>query len=130
MGVDDDVDVVGRPAGLGQEAFGKRTPAVDGVHGGVFFRPFFADAGFDDDLLLARVDEQAIHVHTNAVCVIRRRNPLPQHLWHNAEHRSAIEPKLGVGYYLNSQISKLHRQNNNGQPFDQLSVVIKESYFF
>ena len=57
MRVDDDCDVRRLIAGFFEQRFGKTALAVYAVNLRLFIRPFFSDAGFDEDFFGRRLDE-------------------------------------------------------------------------
>src|SRR6266478_3043604 len=82
----------------------------------MFLAPFFSDARVDQDSFTIRFDEKTIHVHANAILIVRRINAGPEVARHDSKHRAAIESELTVGNDFNPVIAELHRE--------------LESYFF
>src|SRR5256885_11340501 len=79
----------------------------------MFVAPFFADARVDQNSLAIRFDEEAIHIHANAILIVRRINAGPEVARHDSEHRAAIEPELTIGNDLNPVIAELHRESDS-----------------
>jgi len=75
----------------------------------MFFAPLFSDARVDQNFLIVRFDEEAIHVHANAILIVRRINAGPEVARHDSEHRAAIESELTVGNNFNPVIAEKHR---------------------
>src|SRR5688500_19284635 len=74
----------------------------------MLLRPLFADACFDQDFLLARVHEHAIHVHADAVFLVGWTDLRPELTRNDAEHRPSIETKFGVLNHRHGVVANLH----------------------
>src|ERR1041384_3032971 len=72
-------------------------------------RPFLTDARIDQNLFTSAFNEQTIHVHANAILLVRRRDLRPQIAGHDPERRATIESKLTVRNNLDAIFSELHR---------------------
>src|ERR1041384_6829457 len=105
MSVDDDRDLIRRMTGAYFEGFTQRAHAVDAVHRHLFRRPLIADAGLDQYLLRAGIDENTSHIHPNSVFIVRRTLLRPQLARDHSEHRSSIEAELGIRNDLNAIIA-------------------------
>ena len=62
MRVDDNRDVIRRVTCYFKQTFGKRFDAENSVHLRLFFSPFFADTGFDQDFFGWSFYEQTVHI--------------------------------------------------------------------
>src|SRR5207249_4052880 len=87
----------------------ERTSAIDAIHRSMFLAPLFSDARVDQNSLTIRFDEKTIHVHANAILIVRRINAGPEVARHDSEHRAAIESELTVGNDFNPIIAEKHR---------------------
>ena len=108
MRVENDGDVFGQDARLQPKRLGQRTLPIDAVKRRAFAGPLVADARLDQYLLFSGIDEHAVHIHTNAVLVVRRKDLRPQIARNDAEHRPAVETKFGVLNNPHSVIADLH----------------------
>jgi hypothetical protein len=72
------------------------------------FGPETAHPAIDQDHPLIAPGQEAIEGETNAVAVVGRVLPLPEHLGHNPEHGTAIEQVAPVGDNLTLVASKEH----------------------
>src|ERR1700730_4942066 len=72
MSVDDYRDLVRTNASYGAEGFSKWSTTIDSVHRSMLVRPFITDAGINENALARSFDEQAIHIHANAVLFVGR----------------------------------------------------------
>ena len=62
----------------------------------------FRSVSFSD-----RFDEHAVHVHPDAVLIVRRTHLRPEIARDHTKHRPAVEAKFGVGNDLDAVIAKL-----------------------
>src|SRR5215212_7633863 len=103
--VDDNRDLVSTRAGARVKRLTERSHAVNAVHRLLLRGPLITDSGFDQDLFSARVDEHAVHVHANAVFIVRWAIPCPEFARDDSKHRSAVETEFGVLQYLDPVIT-------------------------
>src|SRR2546421_12153826 len=75
----------------------------------MLFAPFFSDTRVDQNSFTTGLDEQTVHVHANAILIVRRMNAGPEIARHDPEHRAAIKSELTVGDDLDSVITEIHR---------------------
>src|ERR1044071_5920191 len=70
MSIHYDRDLISRNADERLQCLGKWSRSLDAVHRLLLRRPLIAYSGFNQDLFRACIDENAIHVHANAVFVV------------------------------------------------------------
>src|SRR5687767_9424650 len=71
-------------------------------------RSLVADPRFEQNRFCARLDQHAIHVHANAVFLVRRTNLRPQLTSSDAEPRPSSETKFGVLTHRHGVVAYLH----------------------
>src|SRR5882724_1940259 len=74
----------------------------------MLFAPFFSDARVDQNSFTIRFDEKTIHVHADAILIVRRINAGPEVARHNSAHCAAIQSELTVGNDFDPIIAELH----------------------
>src|SRR5208337_1144760 len=94
MGIDDDVDVFGRDSGSGEIREQLRGLTVELDHA---FGEFVAHAGLNQDILLARADEERVQPCCHIVLFVRHDFARPHDFGNHAEKRAAIERVSAVG---------------------------------
>src|SRR5438105_10464464 len=75
----------------------------------MLFAPLFSDTRVNQNSFTTGLDEKTIHVHANAILIVRRINAGPEVARHDSEHRAAIESELTVGNDFNPVIAEKHR---------------------
>jgi hypothetical protein len=71
--------------------------AIHGEDAAILFRPFSPAAGFDQHLMCAILQQQAVGIQLEAVVLIRFGQLRPDGFGHHAEHAPAIETE-GTGF--------------------------------
>ena len=113
VGVDDDVDLVGRHAGLLKALQQARLVIVNGAP---LVAELAADAGVDQHIVLAGADQQRVGAQRNPVELVRRDAFLPHDLGNDAEHGAAIVPVGAVGEDGEFKIAQRHAVQKNVSP--------------
>src|ERR1700754_3241977 len=86
MSIDHDCDLSSRNAGARLQCLGKWMSTVDTVQRLMLRRPLIANSGFNQDLFRACIDENAVHVHANAVFIVGWTFPSPELARDHSEH--------------------------------------------
>ena len=107
MRVDDDVDLFGRNA-VRHQLFRKPGRPVKRINVRALRVPLVARAGFDQNPLPRRADQQRIHGHEDAIARVGRRNFLPHRLGDHAEHRAAVETERAVREQPEFEVAQFH----------------------
>ncbi len=105
--VDDDIDFLG-PDATGGELIRQARRAFEGVDVAALGVPFIACAGFDQDPLPCRANQQRIHRAGECDCDRRRATALPHGFRNDAEHRAAIEAERAVGENVKFEVAEFH----------------------
>src|SRR5688572_28574346 len=109
VSVDHDSHVLGARANL-PKAVLEESPSIctivlDSVHRLEFLIFLVSGSGIDEHESGSVLDKQAPHPELNAISLVCRNPPLPQHLGHHAEHRAAIELLTPGLYGVDCQIA-------------------------
>src|ERR1041385_623922 len=108
MSVDDYCDLFSAVSRFLFESFAERMATINPIHLDEFFRPLLANARLNQNLLLARINKDAVHVHANAVVLVWWAHSRPKRSWDHSKHRSSIEMEFGVWNDLHPVVAYLH----------------------
>src|ERR1051326_2189841 len=81
---------------------------IDVVNSGKLRVKFVANACFNENVVLARLDEQAGEPKAYTVALISGRLLFPQNLGNNPKHLSPVETEHTVGQRVNLKSAQLH----------------------
>src|SRR2546421_1863024 len=115
MRVDDERHVVWTHPACG-ELFEQTRRTVDAKVALLLVVELRARTGLHQHDVGAVADEQAVHVHGVAIELVRRLLLLPEHLRHDAEHRTAIESEDAIGEDLDLEATETHARQY-GEPW-------------
>ena len=115
VSVNDDVNLIGRNPGLLETIQQARLVLVDGL---AFLAELAADAGLDEDVLLAGAEQQGIERQRNGVALVRLDAFFPHDLGNDAEHGAAVHAIGAVGKdgeFKVAQRDSVHRFVSTGK---------------
>src|SRR2546421_11955429 len=75
----------------------------------MLFAPFFSDTRVDQNSFITGLNEKTVHVHANAILIVRRVNAGPEIARHDPKHRATIKSELAVGDDFDSVITEIHK---------------------
>ena len=105
--VDHDVDVRGSESVL-LKLVEQRGWLLNVVDAGELGVELVADAGLNQDPLLASPHQQAVQAHPHAIAGVGREFLFPQRLGHHPEDLTAIERKRAVGKHRDIEVTQSH----------------------
>jgi hypothetical protein len=110
--VDDDVDILGFQVQL-LEFTREGARVIDTINLVEFCVEFISDAGLDQNVVAARLDQQASQANADSIAGIGRDSFLPHRLGNYREHLSAIEMETSVGNSVKIECAKFHGSSIN-----------------
>jgi hypothetical protein len=112
VSINNDINIFGLKVQL-RELGGESSGVIHPINLITFCVEFISDAGLHQNVLAARLDQQARQAKADAIQGVGWDFFLPQYLGNNREHLPAIEPKTSVGKSVEFECAEFHDSSIN-----------------